>query len=563
MNGGGQVPGSNGHDGAMRCVAIAVCSLALACLWLCSPAFGADAQDKGYLESTVRFLQEAQNPDGGFAATLGGPSDPDIGAWAAIGLAAAGINPQEQARPGGRSVYAYLAEHASELSLTTDFERALLVADAAGTSPHDFGGVDLVQRILERKLPEGGPEGGAFTHKAGETTVQDVSDTVFAILALSPIHEPAVQGAVQRATEWLIEQQSTAEGPGDGSWNATCLPSAPDCIGPEGEGQHGEVDMTAAAVEALNAAGDQDSEAQTKALVFLRKAQGGDEGDGGFPEFFPREPGEAPANAGSTSWAVQALWSAGENPESWEVPETGAKGANPLEYLAMLQQPDGAISYLAGESSGSVWMTAYTAVAYAGRWLPVPPPAAPSHPSATASEPPSGASAPAQPAPGAEPSAAKTEAPKNHRAGVLEGGGGRGARLFSRPRRGGQGAGRGSLDEPQAVSSPAESAPASHGQAAGARQAPTRRPTSRPTPAQQPGGSEQPDGSQRGSRVTGLLLDEPLASRTAPGLRSAAAADGGSWTTTAILIGLALLVIAGARLERRRPRGAHRAQVNV
>jgi hypothetical protein len=54
--------------------------------------------------------------------------------------------------------------------------------------------------------------------------------------------------------------------------------------------------------------------------------------------------------------------------------------------------------------------------------------------------------------------------------------------------------------------------------------------------------------------VTGILLDEPLASRTAPGLRSAAAAAGGSWTTTAILVGLALLVIAGARLERRRTR---------
>ena len=276
-------------------VAIALGALAPAGLVAAAPASGADAQDKGYLESTVRFLQEAQNPDGGFGATRSGPSDTDISAWAAIGLAAAGINPQEQARPGGRSVYDYLTEHADELSLTTDFERELLVVDAAGTSPYDFGGVDLVQRILERKVRGS----GAFTHEEGQAAAQDVSDTVFAILALSPIHEPEVQEAVQGATKWLIEQQGPAKGPGEGSWNATCLPSMPACI--EGEGPQGEVDMTAAAVEALNAAGNHGSEAQANALAFLHRAQESDEGDGGFREFFPGDLDEAPANAGSTT----------------------------------------------------------------------------------------------------------------------------------------------------------------------------------------------------------------------------------------------------------------------
>ncbi len=543
--------GGLGRVGVAATLGVALALSGLAGLAGPAAAVGADAQYTGYLESTVRFLQEAQNPDGGFGATPGGPSDSDISAWAAIGLAAAGINPQQQARPGGRSVYTYLTEHAGELSLTTDFERALLVADAAGTSPHDFGGVDLVSRILERKLPEGVPDAGAFKHEANEATVQDVSDTVFAILALSPIHEPEVQGAVQKATEWLIEQQSES-GPSRGSWNATCLPSVPACIGPEGEGAHGEVDMTAAAIEALNAAGDHDSEAPTIALEFLQGAQSSDGGDGGFPEFFPHEPGEAPANAGLTSWAVQALWSAGENPEAeaWRV----GGGANPLEFLASLQRPNGAISYLPDESQGSLWMTAYTTTTLAGRWLPVPVPPPQPPPASTSPAPPVSSSVQLAPA-----RVSRPVEKSGHRKGVIVGGGGRGARLFSRPRPGGQGAGHAPLRESQSVNPTSESATTEQQPAASARHA--RAHHSRRSPSR-PRGAQEADAPQSGSRVTGLLLDEPLAAR-APGLRSAATEAAGSWTTTAILVGLALLVVAGTRLERRRPRTRDRAQVGT
>lgn len=520
-------------------VAIALCALAPAGLVAAAPASGADAQDKGYLESTVRFLQEAQNPDGGFGATPAGVSDPDISAWAAIGLAAAGINPQQQARPGGRTVYTYLTEHAGELHETTNFERALLVADAAGTSPQDFGGVDLVQRILERQLPD-----HAFAHEAGEQTVHEVNDTVFAILALSPVHEPAVQAAVQVATEWLIEAQSSKRGESEGSWNATCLESLPACDGPEGEGPRGEVDMTGAAIQALNAAGVHGSRAQQGALSFLHRAQSA----GGFPEFAPQEPGEAPANAASTSWAVQALWSSGEIPETWY----GVHGGpNPLEYLASLQRANGSISYLADESEGSVWMTAYTAAAFAGQPLPiVNVPLGQSSPPPT---PTSSASSSVQLAPAR---ASQPVARQSHGPGVLAGGGGRGARLFSRPRPGGQGSVRGSVRAAESIDSTVENAPAS-GVAAGAPGRPTSRQGAPELPV--PSSSRPTDGPN-GSRVTGLLLDEPLAARAAPGLRSAAAAAGGSWTTTAILAGLLLLVIAGARLERRRPRVTSRAQ---
>jgi hypothetical protein len=532
--------GSRSRRSSTRGVAIALCAFATAVP--AAPASGAaPAQDKGYLESTVRYLQEAQNSDGGFGETPGGPSNPDISAWAAIGLAAAGINPQEQARPGGRSVYDYLTEHARELSLTTDFERDLLVADAAGTSPYEFGGVNLVHEIIERKVREGNLV--AFTHEASQTTVQDVSDTVFAILALSPVHEPVVQEAVQQATTWLIEQQNTAAGPGEGSWNAACLPSMPECT--EADGTHGEVDMTAAAVEALNAAGDPSSKPQERALKFLHGAQKTDEREGGFPEFFPRQERETQDNAASSSWALQALWSAGANPESWLAPDTQE---NPLQYLASLQQPDGAIYLRPGDSKEAVWWTAYTAAALAGQPLPVP--AVPLRPAPPPSPPSSAAPSTVSPALSlaSQPASRPGHHPRprvSHARGVLAGGGGRGARLFSRPQPGGQAAGPGPVREPQSTN------PAQDGAAAGGPPGRPGRATKSDAPAPT---SSRPASTPDQPRLTGVLLDEPLASRAAPGLRSAAAVAGGSWTTTAILVGLALLVMAGARLERRRPR---------
>ena len=53
-----------------------------------------------------------------------------------------------------------------------------------------------------------------------------------------------------------------------------------------------------------------DTEGQEKAFEYLREAE---EPDGGFLEF----PGESEPNVASTAWVVQAMWSAGMNPETW------------------------------------------------------------------------------------------------------------------------------------------------------------------------------------------------------------------------------------------------------
>jgi hypothetical protein len=364
-------------------------ALLLGCPWASARAKPNSPTNEGRLDRTVRFLQEAQNMDGGFGGQAGEQSSQLFSAWVALALAAAAINPQDQAKPGGASVYTYLAEHVAhairaELCgatiCTTAFERELLVVDASGTSPQDFGGIDLAGELLARKLPD-----GSFPFVPGGHG--EVNDTIFAILSLSPIAEPAAQEAVKLAARWVIEQQNA-----DGSWSW------------QDKGSPGESDMTGAAIEALNAAGLPNTEAQRKAIEYLHEVQ---EPDGGFPEF----PSEGESNSGSTAWVTQGIWASGENPETW----TKGPGREPLDYLDSMQQPDGHIRYRASEELNGVWMTAYTGPAYAAQPLPIPPP--PRNPNLLT--PPN--------------SAGQGGVGTQAGGGVIAGGGGDGAPLFSRP----------------------------------------------------------------------------------------------------------------------------------
>jgi len=534
------------------CAAFVVCSA--------RPALAAapNAINQPRLDSTVRYLQDVQNPDGGFAGKPGGESDPDFSAWVALALAAAGINPQDQAQPGGVDVYTYLTEHASKLKLTTDFERELLVVDASGTQPHDFGGVDLVTEILRRRL-SGADGEGAFTHEAGDQ-VPGVNDTIFAILALSPVNEPAVRAAVQAATSWLIDVQNA-----EGGWPSTTV--CPTHATPPASKCENNVDTTGAAIQALNAAGRHETQAQDKAIAYLHRAQ---DANGGFPQ----EVGEAEPNVASTAWAVQGIWSAGEDPETW-VKDSNEATDEPLGYMASLQQPDGHIRYEASKEENGVWMTAQVAPAFAGQYFPYPP-----VPRAI----------PSPPTPPGSP-------------GVIAGGGGNGAALFSRPQPQSQGKAPGGVRllsstrkhsarnrrnpgrrpktptptiatevlEPSGNPPRSGSASASAGTGA----ASTGKGSSTGTGSNPEGAGSASAGAGSGGPVTGRALpataggpevngvligalasprDQVALEPGAPGLESAGAGGNQTpWLAIAVGAAIALLIFAGSQLERRRP----------
>lgn len=349
---------------------------------------------RGTLDRSVRFLQNAQNRDGGFGAESGEASDPVFSAWAAYALAAAGINPQDQSKPGGVDVHTYLTRRTSGLRQTTDFDRVALVALAAGTSPREFGGVDAIGAILSRQLADGS---FAQTRAGSEGWV---NATVWSIFPLSALKAPAAKAAVRRATRWLLGRQRP-----DGSWPSYSPGSGSD------------VDMTGAAIQALNAAGRHGTAAQARAFGYLRAAQGADGG-------FATAPG-GDSNAASTAWATQAIWSAGTDPRAWP---TGA-GQDPLAYLASLQRRDGSIGYTASSDLNSLWMTAQAGPALAGRAYPLP--AVPRQAAAERPRAPRVAvEADALPAAARAGDGGKRSQPGE---GVIAGGGGRGAPLFSAP----------------------------------------------------------------------------------------------------------------------------------
>jgi prenyltransferase beta subunit len=512
----------------VRLLTAVLAACALLTSWASDAALAApsNATNEKRLDSTVRFLQEAQNMDGGFGGNAGEPSDQDFSGWVALALAADGINPQDQAKPGGTDVYSYLSDHVAQalhkelcepVVCTTAFERELLVVDASGTSPRDFGGIDLVGELLVRKLPDGSfpyvPKG------AGE-----VNDTVFAILGLSLVEEPAAQAALGPAAKWLITQQND-----DGGWAW------------HDKGSPSEADLTGAAMEALIAAkihNTETADALSAALKFLHKAQ---DPDGGFRELLS----EQESNVASTAWATQGLWAVGENPETW----TEASGREPLDYLESMQQPDGHIRYRESEESDGIWMTAYAAPAFAGQPLPiatvpraVPPPIAPSRGT-----------------------------------GVIAGGGGSGAPLFSRPQPQSQGETPGGVrllsDKRRRDRSKRKHT--AHKAAIKRRRNPAapRRSPAPTTTTSTPGTTAQHDhpgagtasGAAGGRHANGEVVKGIAIGATgpvttsgtlepgAPGLRSAGSSDGQTpWLAIAIAAALLLAALLGAQLERRR-----------
>lgn len=502
-------------------------SLFLAALLLAGSAAAAPSTaGRKSLDASVRYLQNAQNPDGGFGGSAGQPSSPLFSAWVALALAAAGINPQDQKRPGGTNVYSYLTGHLSQAiaesdcrpaSCTTTLDRELMVANVAGASPHDFGGVDLVAQLLARQRE------GSFPHVPGGEP--GVNDTIFAILALAPVEEPAAQAAIPDAAHWV---ESAQHDDGGWAWN------------PRGRG---ETDMTGAAIQALIAAGRGGGEAVQEGLDYLRRAQAP---DGGFPDF----PGTPESNAASTAWAVQAIWCAGENPEEWLAPT----GLEPLGYLASLQEPDGHIRWRRNQELNGIWMTAYTGPAFGGQCWPFPAP--PRSLPVVEEE--------APPAEGGSPSGSRFQSGD----GVIAGGGGRGAAPFSRPKPQSRGRTPGGArltrdHGPDPVNHSETRRGDNTVQPSGSESREPRAAQGEPEAvagASGNGGETRGPGTARagaGGEVRGTVIGgtgaegDGVLAFGAPGLHSAGG-DDQSWPAAAIMVIALLVAVAGARRERRR-----------
>ena len=281
--------------------------------------------------AAVRYLERAQNSDGGFGPAPGAGSTQMHTGWAALGLAAAGRNPRDVER-GGRSVVDYMTANVGKLRGDLgERSRTILALRAAGVSPRRLGGRDLLGELVRAQESDGSFAGL-------------VNTTAFAVLALRAAGRPARDsrgasrsGVHRRPGERRRRLQLRRQGR------------------PVGRRRHrrgapGAGCRRAAALARWCDAPQTGSSARRTPTAASRCRPGA-------------------SNAQSTAWAVQGLIAAGRDPA--RVRRGGSR--TPLAYLRSLMGSSGAIRYSRTSTQTPVWVTAQALTALARKALPVAP----------------------------------------------------------------------------------------------------------------------------------------------------------------------------------------------
>jgi energy-coupling factor transport system substrate-specific component len=268
----------------------------------------------------VAYLKGAQNADGGFGGARGQGSTQLHSGWVALGLAAAGQNPRAVQRDG-HSAIDFMRGGAGSLTDTGDLERTILVLRAAGLSPRDFAGRDLIAELLRKRRSDG--------------SYGTVNWTSFAVMALQ-----GTGAGTGKSVSYLVKQQN-----GDGGFGFSPAASS-------------DADDTGSALQALAAAGKRGTKTTRRALAYLKRTQHPDGGWGQMPS--------QPSNAQSTAWAVQGIVAAGRNPAALE-----RDGRSPIAYLQSLQRSDGSFRYSRTSAQTPVWVTAQALTAIKRKAFPL------------------------------------------------------------------------------------------------------------------------------------------------------------------------------------------------
>ncbi len=279
-------------------------------------------------QRAIDYLRHAQNRDGGLGGAPGAGSTQMHTGWAALGLAAAGVNPRDVTRDG-HSLVTYIRAHAGALRGDLgERTRTILALRAAGVDPRHAGGRDLVH-----ELAAGQQADGSFSGR--------VNTTAFAVLALRAAGKSPSRPSIRRAAAFIASQAND-----DGGFNFA------------GKGGPSGADDTGAALQALAAAGKRRAKVTRRAAAWLVSRQNPDGG-------FSLQGGAS--NAQSTAWAIQGLLAAGRDPA--RVHKGGSR--SPLGYLRSLVTASGAVRYSRTSGQTPVWVTAQALTALARRPFPI------------------------------------------------------------------------------------------------------------------------------------------------------------------------------------------------
>ncbi len=319
---GARAPGAGRRGRTPPLIALAACAvLALPATALAGP-----------LAQALDHLAARQDPDdGGFGAD--GGTDPTYTSWAALSVAAAREDPAAW-RAGRRSLRDAVAQAADRNGIGGT-ARLAVAASALGLDPRDTGGHNLVRAVLMAQAPDGaiGP---------------DAATTAWGVMALTAAGLGPGSRSVADGAAALERMQRP-----DGGWSILEDGGASTPI------------TTADAIQALVAAGRVPGAASLRrARAYLLSVQNA---DGGFPTV-----AKGPSTALTTAWVTLAIRALGERSSR---PPWGDRSGGPLALLARLQGSDGGVRNAAGSTSSSVWATSQAALAFAGKPLPLVPPA--------------------------------------------------------------------------------------------------------------------------------------------------------------------------------------------
>jgi energy-coupling factor transport system substrate-specific component len=307
-------------EGWLRSGGIAAVLLALTFLAL-APA----PAQASPVSRAAAWLEAQQRPSGGFAADSGREAGVEMTSWAMLALAASGRNPLDVIE-SGKSPVDFLRSHLGEVEDAGDVARTILALEAVGVDPREFGGEDLVSRLLAQRRQNGSYQGWP-------------ASSAYAVLAL---RSADADDATAATVAWLRKVQGE-----DGGWGNE--PGGPSTA-----------EITGGVLQVLTPG----AEASDRALDYMRKAK---RPNGGFA------PGRnLSANAQATAWAVQGLLASGKDPAYF------GDGKSSFAYLRDLQADDGHFLQAPGQEASPVWVTSDALVALSGNHLPIAaPPRAP------------------------------------------------------------------------------------------------------------------------------------------------------------------------------------------
>lgn len=286
-------------------------------------------------DNALFYLQGQQQTDGSYV-DFDGTINATIGVALAVSSTGRDANAWKKANA---SVIDYLASQKSVLSdpaklndNTAKIAQLVMVLVASGNNPRAFAGEDWVALLKSTQNGTTGAFGSSFIQHP------------WAMMAIKAAGD-AIPG---NAVTYLTDNQE-----GDGGF------------GFNGKGSGSDTNSTALGLEALAAAGWAPSTtAIQQALAYLHTQQND---DGGFPWSKVFSWGKD-SDASSTSWVIQGLIAAGEDPQGsgWT-----KNGQTPVDYLISMQNANGAFGYQASWSDDNLMSTYQAIPALAGKAFPL------------------------------------------------------------------------------------------------------------------------------------------------------------------------------------------------